>query len=691
MLTTWRQLGYGLLLWLAVPTSSFSAVEPSGVELEARLHEAEAAARPELYLSLVDYYRLRTPETAVKYARLALADAAVPEASPVRAGLLAELAYAYNALGQYPAGLRAAEDAARLAQSLGRKDLLARAYTNAGSAYYLTGIWDEALERYLQARALYEAAGDLGHTISLLNNIANVYTRLKRYDEAIALLTQALDKSAGHDDALLRVRVQSTLGDVYRNKNDCKTALLYLEPAMQALRESGRYLNELFNLRDYGYCLGETGQVEQGLQHLDEALELARKNSLELEVSGTLLYRARLLLKRGREEEAARDIERGLAVARQQGRHDQEFALLEVQEGLMRQRGLWAEAQSVSQQLLALKDVLFGEKTGARVALLQVRYETERKEHEISLLKRDNELKVAALERQRAQRNQGLLLLGGGFLLGLLLLSRYVHRRELKRERELNEQLRRVDVLKDQLLSNTSHELRTPLNGIIGLSDYLLGGDDDRLPDMAREQIGMIAECGRRLSGLVTDILDFAQLKDGRMSLQTQAVDLHRAVQLVVALHQPQALARGLRLVNAVPLELPSVLADPDRLQQILHNLVGNAVKFTLHGSVRIDAQLCGAWVELEVSDTGPGIAAEQQARLLEYFEQGDASLTRRQGGAGLGLAITRKLVELHGGRFGLESAPGEGSRFRFMLPVALRVDETEFVGVSRVEEELSF
>jgi signal transduction histidine kinase/ActR/RegA family two-component response regulator len=255
--------------------------------------------------------------------------------------------------------------------------------------------------------------------------------------------------------------------------------------------------------------------------------------------------------------------------------------------------------------------------------------------------------------------------------------------------REKNEALSAVDRIKDELLARTSHELRTPLHGIIGLAQTVLDGAL-ALDSASRRSLDMIVSSGRRLGNLINDILDFQTLKRRDIVLARGAVSVHDATAAVLALCEPLLTGRPVRLVNAVPAGEgadPVVFADPDRLAQILLNLVGNACKFTERGEIRVDATTEPARsgtpggpegdpvVTLRVRDTGIGIAPDVVARIFEGFEQGDASIARRYGGAGLGLTVARQLVELHGGSIRVESSEGQGSVFAFTLPVA-RPDE---------------
>ncbi|MCP4690542.1 MAG: response regulator, partial [Desulfobacterales bacterium] len=241
----------------------------------------------------------------------------------------------------------------------------------------------------------------------------------------------------------------------------------------------------------------------------------------------------------------------------------------------------------------------------------------------------------------------------------------------LARVERLNAELKRLDQLKDDFMANTSHELRTPLNGIIGLAEALLEGPGGDMAPSTRGDLKMIISSGRRLANLVNDILDFSKLRHKDLALRKQPVDARSAVELVLALLKPLADGKGLTLANNTPPDAPPVDADEDRLQQILFNLAGNALKFTDRGGVVIDAFALSDKLHIRVKDTGIGIPRDKQARIFESFEQVDGAVSRQYGGTGLGLAVSRQLVELHGGEIRVASRPGEGSTFSFCLPLA--------------------
>ena len=215
-------------------------------------------------------------------------------------------------------------------------------------------------------------------------------------------------------------------------------------------------------------------------------------------------------------------------------------------------------------------------------------------------------------------------------------------KRQRRRSGELrnqNAELKQMDRLKDEFLANTSHELRTPLNGIIGLADSLIKGAAGKLNYTAQQNLSLIVSSGKRLSSLVSDILDFQKIRSQQIQLKPQALDLSSLVDAVLTLSSPLTEGKTLQLIKNIPADLPPVLADENRLQQILYNLIGNAIKFTREGRVQIRARLQGDFMEITVQDSGTGIAPEHQTRIFDSFKQADASIEREYGGTGLGLS----------------------------------------------------
>ncbi|NDJ81992.1 response regulator [Vibrio campbellii] len=234
-----------------------------------------------------------------------------------------------------------------------------------------------------------------------------------------------------------------------------------------------------------------------------------------------------------------------------------------------------------------------------------------------------------------------------------------------------NEELQLADKLKDEFLATTSHELRTPLHGMVGIAETLVSGANGAIPASQKYQLDIIIKSGQRLANLVDDLLDYHKMRYGSMDIQKSAVSLASATRLVLELSGHLLGNKTIRIINQVPADLKAVSADPQRLEQVLYNLIGNAIKYTSEGKIVISATVVDDQVRVQVVDTGQGIPAEHLEHIFEPLIQAGQDASRYRQGAGLGLSISRQLIELMGGSLYVSSQPMVGTTFSFTLPLA--------------------
>lgn len=263
-----------------------------------------------------------------------------------------------------------------------------------------------------------------------------------------------------------------------------------------------------------------------------------------------------------------------------------------------------------------------------------------------------------------------------------LALEKKVAERTIELERksllleEANKHLQEIDKLKSQFLATMSHELRTPLNSIIGYTQLILDGVDGPLSPEQKEDLERIERNAKHLLQLINDILDLSKIEAGKMELNITKVDLLEVFEQSISIIKPLISGKPIEIEKRYESQSCFVLADKQRLEQILINLLSNSAKFTERGKIiigfrKIFDMLKKPWVEIFVSDTGIGISKENIDKIFKAFKQLEETSTRKHGGTGLGLSITKKLVEMHGGAIWVESTPGEGTTMTFTIPAA--------------------
>lgn len=290
---------------------------------------------------------------------------------------------------------------------------------------------------------------------------------------------------------------------------------------------------------------------------------------------------------------------------------------------------------------------------------------------EINLLKEKTEMRQIFIDRINTQ-----ILIGGVFGILILFVIFFLLQKRTSELEITSARAEKSDRAKSNFLALMSHELRTPLNSIIGFSGMLLQGIAGPLNGEQRKQTEMILTSGRHLLRLITDILDITTIEAGELKIHYETFDIVKVIEEVVAFEKTSAEAKGIAIELRKNHDALEIISDPARIEQILLNLVHNAVKFTERGSVKIVCQSVDSQVEIKVSDTGIGVSRENMDKLFTPFLQIDNGLIRkhRGTGSGLGLSISKKLVDMLNGEISVESEYGVGSTFIVSLPLVPRI-----------------
>jgi signal transduction histidine kinase len=249
-----------------------------------------------------------------------------------------------------------------------------------------------------------------------------------------------------------------------------------------------------------------------------------------------------------------------------------------------------------------------------------------------------------------------------------------IHNAQLFREiEEKGQELEIANKHKSEFLANMSHELRTPLNAILGFTELIIDNIYGDVPEKIKEVLERVESNGRHLLSLINDVLDLSKIEAGRLKLSLNDYSMLDIIQTATASVEALVMAKNLDLKVIVPENLANGRGDEQRISQVLLNLLGNAIKFTEQGQIKLEVSVANETYSVSVSDTGPGLSEADQQRIFEEFHQADGTSTRKKGGTGLGLSISKKIVEMHNGSIGVTSKVGAGSTFWFTLPIRVK------------------
>ncbi len=517
--------------------------------------------------------------------------------------------------GEYNKGLDTLKESLKIAKDLKNDALKAWIYNNYGSIYRDLGDLSSASKYFQWALEINEDLNDELSQAAILTNISNIHFDLYDYENALEYAIRCLEIFKKYDDQKRLIGIYHTLGNIYFKKEDFDNALIHFKNSLK-----------LTEANTIGYMLANSGigKVYYKLKNFDRARFYLNQAFTQAEVLSNIegliiseFYLGRVNADEGSFVHALKHLDNAFAIAAEHSRKHDIMSIHELYALVYEKLGDIPKAYENLKYFESLKEEIFQQDTINKLRNIQIRHEIE----------------FAVKEKEVAEQSAKL---------------------------------------KQQFIANMSHEIRTPMNAIVGMTRLLQEKEprEDQL-----KYLHAITQSADNLLVIINDILDFSKIEAGKITIESIHFSLKSVLRNVVTLLRFKAEEKGIEIRFDIDEDVPdALLGDPTRLSQILMNLAGNSVKFTEKGSVKINCHVATRLqqtikISFEVTDTGIGISEEYVNVIFDSFTQAGSDVARRFGGTGLGLTISKQLVELMDGSIDVRSKLQEGTTFTFVLP----------------------
>ena len=666
-------------------------------DLEQKAHEAKGVKKTELLNQLVSYYVNSQPAKALDIANEALENSIKENDKKGKAESYMSLGEAYYGAGENIKALNSFLKAIKIFEQIKDEKGTAASSDKIGLVYRFLGEYDRSLEFHLKALKIYEKLKDDKGIISSLINAGIIFRKIGQEDKALDNYDKALKLSENISDYDGMLKAYVAKGNIYWYKGENDKALSYYEHAYEITQMENFDLdNGAGILNNIGNVYRTKKEYTKALGYYSRSLAISKKAGDKNMISVTLKNIGLTNLNQGRYNQAIKFLTESKELAEQ-------IHLVKIIKDDLKNLSLayqkkkdFENALKYETEYSKLKDEIFNESMSNKIATLQMEYEKRDKEQKQTIVKKEKELDVSQSQNVRNFFIFAFIVIT---LLVVFIWYRYrikskanqelkqlnseLEKRVQERTKRLNqeneqrkiaqEQAELANETKNRFLANISHEVRTPINAIIGFCDLTIRTVTDA---EHKTNLKRIKDSSEHLLSLIKDILDYSQIESGKLELKNESFELDSLITSVINAFYLDANSKKIKLTYSIDDNVPkNFKGDSDVLRQVLYNLIGNAIKFTDDGIVKATVKLKEPKDDenrvrllFSIKDTGVGITKLKQKLIFNDFTQADSSSVRKFGGAGLGLTISKRFVEMMNGRIWVESEKGKGSDFKFEI-----------------------
>jgi len=565
----------------------------------------------------------------------------------------------------------------------------ANLYNNIALVHAVTGEPESALLSYQQAERIYQNFGSESDKIDVLYNIAGFHLQLKRYDIAISVLLEVIERRLVIKDLKGLAEAEGDLGTSYMHAGDYKKSEYYLTKALKAHRDHSNYYYAATTLQNLAELNNRLNHSDQAIAYAKECILLSAEQGNDNAYSGALFSLAKAYFYQGKYELASRYVEQSNEMALKMQYKEQIKYNLSLRSLIYAAQHQTFKAVKSQSDFMQAQFEMENQELNSKLAL----FNSEQLKQQVEQLKQQKRLQELEMESSAQERNTIIIVVVAALLISFLIALREIERRskqalESKVKQRTNEleylmqELQSANKIKSQFLANMSHEIRTPLTTVIGQAEAIISGDVE--DEFINKEVEIIHGNSLHLLELTNNILDLSKIEANKIDLEVQTQNLHDILQELANMFSLQATSKGLTFEIRHTLPSPFLIEiDGFRVKQILINLCSNAIKFTPKGHVELNISQNENNLMFKITDSGIGMSSSQLQNLFESFTQGDSSISRRFGGTGLGLCLSDQLAKIMGGKIEVESELNQGSVFAFSLPC--KVSSPEQCGESRI------
>ncbi len=551
----------------------------------------------------------------------------------------------------------------------------ANLYNNIGLVYGAMGSLTDALLSYQHAEPLYQEFGSKRDKIDIRFNIAIFHLQLKRFDIAIGMFKEVIEKRKEIADHQGLAMAYGDLGSAYKYAGDYPNALHFLTKSLDSHRENKDDYNAAGLLHNLAELNNDLNNITQAIEYAKEGVIKSKEQGHDNAYVGNLYSLAKAYFQQRKFDSALNYLKQSSELSEKMHYKEQIKHNLALQALIFAAKNQILDAAKSHRKFIQAHIEMANDELNGQLA----KFDSEQLKQQVDQLTQQKRLQELEIERSQYERNVTIIVVFSILLIGFLIARRNIERRskqvlESKVKQRTNEleylmqELQSANNIKSQFLANMSHEIRTPLTTVIGQAEAIMNGDVDE--KYITKEVEIIHGNSLYLLELTNNILDLSKIEANKIELELQTQNLHDILQELSNMFTLQATSKGLSFEIVHCLASPFIIEiDGFRVKQILINLCSNAIKFTPKGHVELNISKSNGRLTFKITDSGIGMSSSQLHSLFASFTQGDSSISRRFGGTGLGLCLSDQLAKIMGGTIEVESELNQGSVFAFSLP----------------------